>query len=99
MGLTTSPEAVTRVGTAGVGGEKRGRDREGTAQKDAESGRDVEGLRSDCTGGGAGGGTYTGRGSGRGTVVVGISMAGAVSSCCRTQKTKHPTQPKIRKNP
>lgn len=96
MGLTTSPEAVTRVGTAGVGGEKRGRDREGTAQKDAGSGRDTEGLSLGCVGGGAGGGTRTGRGSGRGTVVVGIqgvTMAGAVSSCggCGIQKTEHPT--------
>ena len=33
VGLTTCPEAVTRVDVAGVGGEKRGRDSEGTAER------------------------------------------------------------------
>lgn len=32
VGLKTCPEAVTRVDAAGVGGEKRGRDSEGTAE-------------------------------------------------------------------
>jgi hypothetical protein len=32
LGLMTCPEAVTRVDAAGVGGEKRGRDSEGTAE-------------------------------------------------------------------
>lgn len=32
VGLKTSPGAVARVGAAGVGGEKRGRDNEGTAE-------------------------------------------------------------------
>lgn len=32
VGITTCPEAVTRVDTAGVGGEKRGRHSEGTAE-------------------------------------------------------------------
>ena len=72
VGLTTTPEAVTRVGTAGVGGEKRGRDREGAAESDfgnAEVGeggggsrRDIEGLRRGFVGGGAGTGACTGRG-------------------------------------
>ena len=36
VGLMTCPEAVTRVDTAGVGGEKRGRDSEGTAESNVE---------------------------------------------------------------
>lgn len=32
VGLTTCPETVTRVDVAGVGGEKRERDSEGTAE-------------------------------------------------------------------
>jgi len=83
VGPATFPETVTRVGTAGVGGEKRGRNREGTAQRDVGNGRDVEGLGSGCVGGGAGEGVCTGRGSGRGTVVEGthgVTIAGTVSS-------------------
>ena len=89
MGVTTFPEAVTRVVTAGVGGEKRGRDIEGAAESDigrAEvgegrggSGRDVEGLGRR----GAGRGACTGRGSGRGAVkeIWGLTTTGIASRC------------------
>ena len=51
VGLVTSPEAETRVGAAGAGGEKRERDREGTAASNVDqteggrggSGRDTDG--------------------------------------------------------
>lgn len=75
MGLTTCPDAVMRVGTAGVGGEKSARGREGMAESSvgrAEggggSGRDIEGLGWGCVE----------RGVARGT--RGTTGAGAVSS-------------------
>ena len=36
MGFVTCPEAETRVGAAGVGGEKRERDKEGTAASNVD---------------------------------------------------------------
>lgn len=36
VGEMTCPEAVTRVGVAGVGGEKRGRDNEGTDESNVD---------------------------------------------------------------
>lgn len=34
--MVTCPEAETRVGAAGVGGEKRERDKEGTAESNVD---------------------------------------------------------------
>ena len=50
MGLVICPEAQRRVGSAGVGGEKRGRDREGTAESSVDREEERGG-----TGRGAGG--------------------------------------------
>lgn len=85
----TCPEATTSEGTAGVGGEKRGRDREGMAESDAGraevgegrgwSGRNVEGLGWGWAGGGAGRCACTGRGAVK--EVWDVTKVGAASSC------------------
>ena len=85
----TCPEAETRVGVAGVGGEKRERDREGTAESNVGqpeagggSGRGAEDRSCGWAGKGADRGACTGRGSGGGAVdgVWGVTKAGAVWS-------------------
>ena len=92
MGIVTHPEAQTRVGAAGVGGEKRGRDREGTAESNVGrvggGGRGGSGRRSggwgwDWAWRGTGRGACTGRGAGRGTVkeVWGVTKGRVVSTC------------------
>ena len=43
VGIVTCPEAQTRVGAAGAGGEKRGRDREGTAESNVGQAEGGEG--------------------------------------------------------
>lgn len=45
VGMTTSPEAVTRVGAAGVGGEKRERDKEGMEESKVCRGAGGEGAK------------------------------------------------------
>ena len=78
-GWETCPEAETRVGAAGVGGEKRGRAREGTA--DSSVGHPY-------AGGGGGGRDWAGKGGGRGACtgsgaangVWGVTKAAAVWS-------------------
>lgn len=86
----TCPEAETRVGAAGVGGEKRGRDREGTAESnvgrsEAEGGggSGVEGWSCVWTGKGGGRGACTGRGPESAAVngAWNVAKAGAVWSC------------------
>jgi len=87
--LVTCPEAETRVGTAGVGGEKMERDREGTAESnvdrpEAGGGGCERAAEYRARGGawkGAGGGTRTGRGSGMGAVkgVLDMTKVGAAT--------------------